>query len=240
MIINENTFSNELKCFINIKVYDKSETKYKNILFENFTNKLIKSGTNFDNNKLFKIKNTMIEGIDLENNNLFSIYLNYYQNCKLILHKTYEKNVGEIDENYNNIIQNRELIKIIDYKLNHAIYKNLDTKFDYYFGKSDDLYYHGNFKEYYKNILKNECIYKDDKLDGNYKEYHNNGVILRDCNYLNGILNGSYKEFYVNENRRIECNYINGNIDGKYIEYNSDGEIKKLLIYTNGEINDYN
>ena len=50
----------------------------------------------------------------------------------------------------------------------------------------------GEFKRYYNNSkssIKTICSFKNDKLDGEYKEYDEDGNLIRDTVYIDGVEN---------------------------------------------------
>ena len=58
----------------------------------------------------------------------------------------------------------------------------------------------GEYKEYYEDgHLKIICNFKNGKFEGEYKEYHKNGQLMRIYNYKNGKKEREYKEYHKNE-----------------------------------------
>ncbi len=60
----------------------------------------------------------------------------------------------------------------------------------------DDLE-NGDYEEWYSDgkTLKVKCRYANGKLDGEFIEYHENGVIAKRCMYTNGITRGRVKNY---------------------------------------------
>ena len=68
----------------------------------------------------------------------------------------------------------------------------------------------------------------------NHKSYHENGKLKEVLNYKNGKLNGSYKLFSDNEILIREVNYINDLKEGIEKIYNESGKLKDKVSYKDG------
>ena len=68
--------------------------------------------------------------------------------------------------------------------------------------------------------------YKDNQLDGPYKEWYSNGQLKVRLNYLQNHLNGNYTRWYSNGQIHIKASYMNGTKMGAYLEYYKNGQIK--------------
>jgi antitoxin component YwqK of YwqJK toxin-antitoxin module len=90
----------------------------------------------------------------------------------------------------------------------------------------------GEYKEYFNDELIIHSIYIDDKLNGPYKRYYKS-YLIKDCNYLDNKLHGLYKEYYGLDILFIERNYENGILNGKEIEY-EDEEVRRTTNYLDG------
>lgn len=65
--------------------------------------------------------------------------------------------------------------------------------------------------------------------------YYKNGKLKAELIYVNDKLNGNMKEFYENGNLKTTSQW-NRFLDGEKIEYHKNGKIKKKEIYKNGEL----
>jgi antitoxin component YwqK of YwqJK toxin-antitoxin module len=90
----------------------------------------------------------------------------------------------------------------------------------------------GYSSTYYKDskTIISESHYKNDNLDGVYKEYYIDTVIKIICNYKNGKKNGKYQEFFSNSSRKIECYYLDDILSGSYTEWNKEGKVIKNIL----------
>ncbi len=89
----------------------------------------------------------------------------------------------------------------------------------------------GIVRTYYDNQktkLKEEYFEVNGKKEGEYKEYYENGQLLRICNYINEKKEGPYREYHINGALRIFCNYVNNMIKGEYKEYYMDKKVDEL------------
>ncbi|MBC7440093.1 MAG: hypothetical protein H7250_08940 [Flavobacterium sp.] len=84
---------------------------------------------------------------------------------------------------------------------------------------------------YSKGKVEHEIPYLENKIDGVYKVFLNDGKLLFETNYKSGKRNG-YRKFYtLSENRIIEGNFINGQITGKIKVI--EPENNRYLLYPN-------
>jgi antitoxin component YwqK of YwqJK toxin-antitoxin module len=67
-----------------------------------------------------------------------------------------------------------------------------------------------NLDNYY---ISHKCNYHNDKLDGEYIEYYENGNIKIKTYYYYNKLHGEYIEYYENGNIYLKTNYIYGKIE---------------------------
>jgi len=64
--------------------------------------------------------------------------------------------------------------------------------------------------------------------------YDNESKIKEKYFIINNKKEGEYVKYYENGNIYIECSYVNGKLDGEYIKYYIDGQIEEKYNYTNG------
>jgi diguanylate cyclase (GGDEF)-like protein/PAS domain S-box-containing protein len=91
-------------------------------------------------------------------------------------------------------------------------------------------------KEYFfSGQLKSEGQYQDDKLNGLYKEYSEDGQPYLEINFKDGIENGPYKEYFQSGPLAKEANFENGQFEGLYKEYYEDGTPFKEFNFAHGK-----
>ena len=146
---------------------------------------------------------------------------------------------------YNKHIQNLINVKLIDYRLmsnTFILFEKNEKKGRQFISKNNKLIYEGEFlngkrngkgKEYYDDT---DSIYEGEFLNGEKngkgKEYFNEGNLIFEGEYLNNKRwNGNG---YYTDNKII---YILKNGNGSVIELNSNGTLKFVGEYLNGEKN---
>lgn len=120
------------------------------------------------------------------------------------------------------------------------------TSKEFYFHISNDEKYidsicrhiepHGEMKRYNPStgLLEYEYFYKEGKLHGEYKRWHENGTIDYIYNYNNGVFHGEIKNFYSNGHPFHMSVYIHGKLSGASVQYRANGMLWKLTMYKNG------
>ncbi len=89
---------------------------------------------------------------------------------------------------------------------------------------------------YYSNgKVKEEENYKNNELDGPYREYYRNGQVSVSCTYSQGQRHGDYVEYYYDGKKWETGSFIEGEYDGEYITYFANGKIKSYELYMNGD-----
>lgn len=98
----------------------------------------------------------------------------------------------------------------------------------------------GFMKMYYKGgEVKEECNFLFDNIDGERKEYYQNGQIKSISVYTNGILNGWHRTYFEDGRLCFECLYINGLESGTKIKYYENGQLEEESTYENGKKDGY-
>ena len=77
---------------------------------------------------------------------------------------------------------------------------------------------------YFDGLLKFEKNYKDEKMDGKYINYYENGKKESEVFYKDGELDGKYIGWYENGKKRIEKHYKNGLKEGPWTEWSKEGK----------------
>ncbi|WP_169752362.1 toxin-antitoxin system YwqK family antitoxin [Campylobacter mucosalis] len=96
---------------------------------------------------------------------------------------------------------------------------------------------HGTYKEYKKysngKSLIREAEFKNGKFDG-YVRHFDHKVTTSEAFYVDDKLQGKYKEFYNDGTKRKLSYYENDELIGKRIEWYPNGNIKEEINYENG------
>src|SRR4051812_4733635 len=74
----------------------------------------------------------------------------------------------------------------------------------------------------------NRLFSKDGKCNGEYKEYHDNGQLIRHCYYKDGNLDGEYKSWYDNGY------YKDDKLEGEYKRWHDNGRLYIHTYYIDG------
>ena len=77
----------------------------------------------------------------------------------------------------------------------------------------------GVYRKFEKGVKIQEGRYIDDKKEGKWLEWYDNGEFYSEENYLNGKINGTLKRYYFNETLALEANYLNGKKNGDFVKY---------------------
>ena len=89
-----------------------------------------------------------------------------------------------------------------------------------------------------KGRLKARGMYNaDDKRQGLWKFYHQNGNLATNEPYVNGELDGEVTSFYSNGAPNLVSQYKNGKKNGAYSDHYSDGVLKSRYNYVNDKEN---
>jgi antitoxin component YwqK of YwqJK toxin-antitoxin module len=78
-----------------------------------------------------------------------------------------------------------------------------------------------------------EAVFKDGIPNGSWKVYKYN-KLAEEFTYDNGILNGQNKEYYEDGSVKVSRNFVKGKPDGKFLRYSSNGKIESEINYKNG------
>jgi antitoxin component YwqK of YwqJK toxin-antitoxin module len=81
-----------------------------------------------------------------------------------------------------------------------------------------------------------EGLYVNEKREGSWKFYNEEGVLISEELYKNGIAEGIWKTYYANKAILEEISYHNGVKDGPWKQYFFDGPVKLNATYKNGKL----
>jgi uncharacterized protein len=96
---------------------------------------------------------------------------------------------------------------------------------------------------YESGNLRTECFYRDDKKNGYFKEYAENGDLLKIAKYNDDALQPEAEEiqklevqneYYPDGKVKISAMFRNGIPEGIKREYSADGVVEKSYLYKNG------
>lgn len=94
----------------------------------------------------------------------------------------------------------------------------------------------GEFIEYHPNgILKTKGLLKNGKRTGSWTAYHANGNLYSESKYKAGVLNGKTAAYYPNGNVQYMGLYINNEKDDHWFFYSEDGSFEKDVLFKSGE-----
>lgn len=92
----------------------------------------------------------------------------------------------------------------------------------------------GNWVEYHPNgLVKSITPYVNGKIEGLYVELGNNGTLEKRCQYHNGMRHGEYKEFNY-ATVKEERTYVNDKLEGLVKVYYPNGKLMEEGSYKNG------
>jgi antitoxin component YwqK of YwqJK toxin-antitoxin module len=78
---------------------------------------------------------------------------------------------------------------------------------------------------------------KDQKKEGKYERFHENGQLLEQANYVNDSLHGERIFFYADGKKESVEQFDHGTQSGEYVKYREDGTVAIRQTYANGLLN---
>ena len=73
----------------------------------------------------------------------------------------------------------------------------------------------------------------NEKIEGEYKEWYENGQLSKQSIYVNGKHHGGYKSWFRNDKLQMQCTYVDGKREGKYEYYYDCGQLWIQCTYIN-------
>ena len=173
---------------------------------------------------------------------LEGVFKRYNPGGKIIERSTYKNDkLNGISEIYNpgktyfkkmSTYKNNKLNGISEVYMNIKGEEKLASSVSY---KNDKQ--NGTFKRYYENgKLHIISKYKNGKKVGTYKVYYENGQLDQDENYKNGRIDGIRKIYYENGKLHIISKHKKDIRNGTYKVYYENGQLDKVENYKNGRI----
>ena len=91
-------------------------------------------------------------------------------------------------------------------------------------------------EHYYPNgQVSDEILWVNDKKEGPWHQYFDDGTIKLNANYTNNMVNGGYKLYYPGGNPYILGQYIDNMRNGKWTFFDDNGKVKYVLNYKYGK-----
>lgn len=81
-----------------------------------------------------------------------------------------------------------------------------------------------------------DCYYKENILNGTFKEWHRSGKIKNVQEYKNGLLDGSYKVWRENGSIKQEARYVKGEKNGNFKTYYENGQLIRNDLYEDDKL----
>jgi hypothetical protein len=97
---------------------------------------------------------------------------------------------------------------------------------------------HGLHQKYNRNgQLIRQCVYVAGKLNGECKEWWENGKLKRVCFYCdNKVLNGEYREWQTDGTPKRQCFIYNNKLYGECKEWWENGKLKRVCFYRDAKL----
>ena len=127
------------------------------------------------------------------------------------------------------------VIALIEYKNGYKISTKKINRFKDTLKQGNWIYFYSKTRKIWK-----ECFYKNDTLDGEYREYNKKGKLIKTLYYINGQLDTAKRivvktqlkqEFYANGNLKSKGYYKDSLPVGMHEQYSADGTISKAILY---------
>jgi len=109
------------------------------------------------------------------------------------------------------------------------VYEDLAQKSNYKDCKRNGMTWWYNIEK--KGVVKSEVNFKDDKEEGLYTSYHDNGQVKLTVNYTNGQKDGVQKVYYDNGQLGEKVKYVNGRREGLMVEWDEEGFKSSEVMY---------
>jgi len=209
--------------------------------FYNEEGKLILE-VNFKNDRKNGIKTTYLDNETIKENFVNDVKEGltkyYYKDGNLKMEVPFVKGIEQgLAKEYS---PDGNIITLIEYKRGFIVERlkiNRRDKNNLKQGKWYVFHANGNVKQ--------EGSYRDDRKDGYFKDYAENGDLISIAKYVNDVKQADAEEvtkldlqneYYPDGKIKISETYRNGIPEGIRREYSEDGQILKSFIYSNGSI----
>lgn len=162
----------------------------------------------------------------------------YFDEAGRLIEKVNYKEGKRHGKAYRFAADDGRIISIKDYNMDFPVSEEKPNRLDAK-GKR-----HGVWREFYENgKIKWEGTYKDDKKDGFFREYTEDGNLIIAYKYYGGVIVEDpeefrdirvEKEYYPDAKIKKEVTFVNGVPHGVCREFSQEGKIMSSKIYRNG------
>lgn len=246
-IFNESSYED-----ITFDITDKNIMKIE--VFENATNNLMSQRIVTSSGYNTLVINPALKEYCVENFEFVKNGYRYLYNEKDVLLEEQEYSNGEIVGTSKYYYEDGSLKFLINLNQTIEFYETGELKSKAYnfkkFSKIVEYYLNGNLMSvgtlnhnneyigmgwtFYENgQLKKICSYVDNLIDGEYKDYYDNGVLKTDSFYVLGKENCEFRSFY--NNGQVECiiDLEDGKRCGQFLKYYKSGKLEDETYYAN-------
>lgn len=201
----------------------------------NLTNLVTEKGITEENFKDLKTILKSIKKCDVDY--LFNKYGKVLLSTYIVSPKIID-NLSYSGKGYINLYGRKEDICFVGEEQNYpnGTIKELGEKWSYYITETKNNKKNGISIQYdTKGNILWEGEYKNNKLDGPFKEYGE--YWIEEGMYKNNLIEGEVKSTHKTDGITIKEIYRNGLLDGEKIYYNTDGSIDTIYEYKKGKLN---
>lgn len=194
----------------------------KEYCVENF--EFVKNGYRY----LYNEKDVLLEEQEYSNGEIVGTSKYYYEDgsLKFLINLNQTIEFYETGELKSKVYNFKKFSKIVEYYLNGNLMSvgTLNHNNEY-IGMGWTFYENGQ--------LKKICSYVDNLIDGEYKDYYDNGVLKTDSFYVLGKENCEFRSFY--NNGQVECiiDLEDGKRCGQFLKYYKSGKLEDETYYAN-------
>ncbi|WP_338941679.1 toxin-antitoxin system YwqK family antitoxin [Fusobacterium nucleatum] len=169
-------------------------------------------------------------------------YIEYYKNGQIKVQGHYKD--GKREGEFKTFLRNSKNAGSIFYKNGKIIKSTLinSMKDNASFSVLTDINYNSNSHEivtdeFPNGLLKQYFTFnKDGLLDGDSRQYYEEGDIKSISPFKNNIANGTFISYYQNGNIKEKHTYKNGNEEGEGIFYYENGKLEEKYFMKNGKL----
>ena len=169
-------------------------------------------------------------------------YIEYYKNGQIKVQGSYKE--GKRDGEFKAFLRNGKSAGSVFYKDGKIIKSTLvnSMKDNASFSLVTDINYNLNSHkivtdEFPNGLLKQYFIYNKNRLlDGESREYYEEGDIKSISHFKNHIPDGVFISYYQNGNIENKYAYVNGQANGECFSYYENGKLEERYFLKNGEI----
>ena len=169
-------------------------------------------------------------------------YTEYYKNGQMKVQGSYKE--GKRDGEFKAFLKNGKSAGSVFYKDGKIIKSTLvnSMKDNASFSLTTDINYNLNSNEiitdeFPNGLLKQYFIYNKNRLlDGESREYYEEGDIKSISHFKNHIPDGVFISYYQNGNMEEKYAYVNGQANGECLSYYENGKLEERYFLKNGEI----